>query len=61
MRSVRPSSSSCAQIRYSDQQKIHFAVVIGPDEAAQGLLALKDLGSGAQERLALEEAAARIR
>jgi histidyl-tRNA synthetase len=48
------------QIRYADQQRVPFAVVIGPEEAAQGLVALKELSSGAQERLGLEEAIARL-
>jgi histidyl-tRNA synthetase len=48
------------QIRYADQQKVPFAVVIGPEEAAQGLVALKELASGAQERLGLDEAIARL-
>ncbi|MFB3907231.1 MAG: histidine--tRNA ligase [Candidatus Eisenbacteria bacterium] len=49
------------QIRYADQQSIPFAIVIGPDEAAGGTVALKRLATGAQERLTLEEAAAQLR
>ncbi len=49
------------QFRYADQLGIPFAVVIGTDEAREGRLALKDLASGAQTGMTLEEAIARLR
>jgi histidyl-tRNA synthetase len=49
------------QIRYADQLGIPWAVIVGPDEAREGKIALKHLGSGAQEVLTLAGAAARIR
>jgi len=49
------------QFRYADQLGIPFAIVIGPDEAAQGRVALKELASGSQEVLPLAEAVERLR
>ncbi len=49
------------QVRYADQLGIPFAVILGPDEAAQGRVALKELASGEQTSLTIEEAAARLR
>jgi histidyl-tRNA synthetase len=36
------------QFKYADRAGIPFAVVMGPDEAAKGLVTVKDLRSGAQ-------------
>jgi histidyl-tRNA synthetase len=54
-------SKMAKQFRYADQLKIPFAVVIGPDEAAAGKVAVKDLASGEQTTLTLDEAIARLR
>jgi len=48
------------QFRYADQLGIPFAVVVGPDEAAQDRVALKDLSSGEQQILSIEDAIARL-
>lgn len=45
------------QFRYADQQKIPYAIVVGPDEARDRLVALKDLASGEQRTVTIEEAA----
>jgi len=44
-----------AQFKYADSKKAAFAVVLGPDEAAQGRVNLKDLKTG--EEKAVEQAA----
>jgi len=49
------------QFRYADQLGIPFAVVIGPEEAEKGILSLKELASGKQQAVTLEEAAGRLR
>jgi histidyl-tRNA synthetase len=49
------------QIRYADTLAIPWAVIAGPDEAAEGKLALKNLASGEQTVMTLAEAVARLR
>ncbi len=49
------------QVRYADQLGIPFAVILGPEEAAQGRVALKELATGDQVVLTIEEAAARLK
>ncbi|MDH4129210.1 MAG: histidine--tRNA ligase [Spirochaetota bacterium] len=39
------------QFSYADKKKIPYVVVIGPDEAANGKLTIKDLLSGTQEQI----------
>jgi len=39
------------QFKYADRAGIPFAVVMGPDEMAEGLATVKDLRTGAQERI----------
>ncbi len=48
------------KLGYADKQGIPFAVIVGEDEAAAGLVSLKDLGSGAQVTLPPAEAAKQI-
>ncbi|MDP3450371.1 MAG: ATP phosphoribosyltransferase regulatory subunit, partial [Anaerolineaceae bacterium] len=48
------------QFKYADRMGIELAVVIGPDEDAQGLITIKDLKSGSQETIKREDAAAKI-
>jgi histidyl-tRNA synthetase len=49
------------QIRYADLLMIPWAVIVGPDEAREGKLALKNLASGEQQIVTLSEAVARLR
>lgn len=49
------------QIRYADLQAIPWAVILGPDEARVGKLALKNLASGEQGIMQLPEAVAKLR
>ncbi|GDX79219.1 histidine--tRNA ligase [Deltaproteobacteria bacterium] len=39
------------QFKYADSRGVPFAIVLGPDEAAAGLVALKDLKTGEQRRM----------
>jgi histidyl-tRNA synthetase len=48
------------QFKYADQKKAAYAVVIGPDEAARGVVQLKNLKSGDEQALTLEEACLRV-
>lgn len=48
------------QLKYANAKGYPFLLVMGPAEARRGVVALKDLHSGDQEELPLEEAADRI-
>ncbi len=50
-----------AKFAYADKLGVPFAVVIGEDEAARGLVSLKDLRSGEQRLLRADEAASLIK
>ena len=49
-----------AQFKYADQKKASYAVVIGPDEAARGVVQVKALKTGDEQAMSLDEACARI-
>ena len=49
-----------AQFKYADQKKAGYAIVIGPDEAAKGVMQVKALGTGVEQALTLDEACALI-
>jgi histidyl-tRNA synthetase len=49
-----------AQFKYADQKKAAYALVIGPDEAARGVVQVKALKTGEEQAMTLEEACARI-
>jgi len=49
------------QLRYADALGIGWVVIVGPDEARDGKVALKDLASGEQIVLSVAEAAAQLR
>lgn len=48
------------QLKYAAGKGIPYAVVIGPDEAAAGNVALKDLRTGTQEIVPMDAVAARL-
>ncbi len=48
------------QLKYADRMGMHVAVVIGPDEAANGQVTIKDLQAGKQQTIERENAAAAI-
>jgi histidyl-tRNA synthetase len=48
------------QMKYANKQNIPFALIIGPDEAADGRMTLKDMNSGDQHECADIDAAIRI-
>ena len=48
------------QFKYADQKKAAYAIVIGPDEAARGVMQVKSLKTGDEQAMTLEEACARI-
>jgi histidyl-tRNA synthetase len=43
------------QLEYANRKSIPFAVIIGPDEIASGELALKNLVTGVQEKISLDQ------
>ena len=49
-----------AQFKYADQKKAAYALVIGPDEAARGVVQVKSLKTGDEQALTVDEACARI-
>ena len=48
------------KIGYADKSGIPFAVIVGEDECAKGVLGVKDMQSGEQRELTPSEAAAYI-
>ena len=48
------------KIGFADKSGIPFALIIGGDEAAAGVVSLKDMAAGTQEKLTPAEAAAKI-
>jgi len=44
------------QLKYANNNQIPFVLVIGPDEAAKNVVTLKDMKSGEQKTLALDQA-----
>lgn len=59
---VYPEAARLAkQIKYGDRMGMRFAVVLGPDEQAQGAAALKDLRSGEQRILPQADLASALR
>jgi histidyl-tRNA synthetase len=49
------------QLKYADAAGVPFAAIVGPDEAARGVVTLKDLKNRSQETVAWGEVAARIK
>ncbi|MDQ2657280.1 MAG: histidine--tRNA ligase, partial [Bacteroidota bacterium] len=49
------------QLDYANKKQIPFAVVIGSEEMSSGLLAFKDLGTGEQEKLHLDDILNRLK
>lgn len=43
------------QMGYADDKKIPFVVIVGTDEMQNGLLSLKNMASGEQEKITIEE------
>ena len=43
------------QLEYADKKNIPFAIIIGPDEMESGIISLKNLSSGTQEKLTLDQ------
>ena len=50
-----------AKMSYADKLAIPFVVLVGEDEIREGLLSVKDMNSGVQQKLSAAEAAAFIR
>jgi histidyl-tRNA synthetase len=50
-----------AQFRYADQKKAAFCLVLGPDEAARGVVKVKEMASGTEAEVAAAEVAGKLR
>jgi histidyl-tRNA synthetase len=48
-------------MKYADQKKIPYVVLVGEDEINSGLLTVKNMSSGLQEKLPLENLIRKIR
>ncbi len=48
------------KLAYADRAGIPFALIIGGNEAAEGVVALKDMAGGTQEKLSPADAAAKV-
>jgi histidyl-tRNA synthetase len=58
---VYPGSGKLkAQFRYADQKKAPFCLVLGPDEAAQGVVKVKDMHAGTETTVPEAELATRL-
>jgi histidyl-tRNA synthetase len=49
-----------AQFRYADQKRARYCLVLGPDEAAQGTVKVKEMASGSEATVALADVAAHV-
>ena len=49
------------QLKFADRMKIRVAIVLGPDEAANGQVTIKDLASGTQQTVDRAQAAQTVR
>jgi histidyl-tRNA synthetase len=49
-----------AQFKYADQKKAAFCLVLGPDEAARGVVKIKDMRAGSEETVPEADAAGRL-
>ena len=49
------------QFKYAASRSVPFVTVVGDEESAQGLVTVKNLASGEQERLPRSDAGAKIR
>ena len=50
-----------AKMSYADKLKVPFVVLLGEDEIREGVLSVKDMGTGEQQKLSAAEAASFIR
>jgi histidyl-tRNA synthetase len=57
---VSSESSIADQFKYANRKKIAFVVVIGPEEIAAGLVVLKDMTSGEQGKMAINELSSKL-
>jgi histidyl-tRNA synthetase len=49
------------QFKYASSRSVRFVTVVGDEEAAQGLVTVKNLASGEQQRVLRTDVAATIR
>lgn len=54
---LNPHEKIDKQLKYANDKKIPFVMIIGPDEAAKNVVTLKNMATAKQETLTLEQAA----
>lgn len=47
-----PTAKLDKQLKYADQQRISYAIILGPEEAAKNEVTIKSLATGEQKRIA---------
>lgn len=52
---IDPETKLDKQLKYADQKKIPFVIIIGPDEAKNDQVTLKNMANQTQETLSLDE------
>lgn len=57
---LEPEAKLDKQLKYADQKKIPYVIIIGPDEAKSGKVTLKNLQTQTQETLTLDEATQKL-
>ncbi|MDP3758759.1 MAG: His/Gly/Thr/Pro-type tRNA ligase C-terminal domain-containing protein, partial [Candidatus Daviesbacteria bacterium] len=55
-----PEAKLDKQLKYADQKGIPYVVIIGPNEARENKVALKNLKDKTQETLSLDELASKL-
>lgn len=58
---IAMSGSLKSQLRQADKRNARVALILGEDEIAQGVVALRDLGRGTQETIALDRIVEAVR
>ena len=59
---VHPEAAKLGkQLQYASEVRAKFAVIVGPDELAEGVVTLKDLTTGEQAKTAIDRVRATVR
>jgi|WetSurSiteA1Bulk_404760.scaffolds.fasta_scaffold00907_5 histidyl-tRNA synthetase len=49
------------QLKYADKKNVPFVIILGPDEAKENLITLKNLKTKSQEKITLDEVIAKLK
>ena len=56
-----PEANISKQVKYANRKGIPFVIVIGPDEVKEGVVMLKNMKEGSQEKLNIDEAVKKLK